>query len=630
MEQSIKKNGLINLLILLVVGAAAFGLARYGNALTGQIAAYFLGMGLLTAVISFFQMGLEDNERLEKMELDEMAKSRGASLFSAGESELLPARKAREQFERFFVPGFAIVLFILQAGGAYWLWRWLPQDKPEAIQEPLLVMAMFGLFFLALFLLGRYTAGLVRLEKRRLLSAAGNYLLFGAYLSALSAAAVATVEYGKFPYADVYAARALCVILTLVAVENILTLIFEIYRPRVKGKESRLLYDSRLIGLMSQPESLFSAAAHTLDYQFGFKVSETWLFQRFKEQLPMLLMAQGAILLLSTCFVFIEPGEQAMLERFGRLDSERPVLKPGGHLKLPWPIDRVYRYPTYRIQSFDIGFVRGGPEGKTESRVALWTQAHYQSETRMLVASREQEHAATVTPADEAEKSVPVSLLVVNVPVQFEVTNLLAWATNYIDSDQLLQNSATRDVVDYLAGKDLEQIMTTGREELANELRDRIQKHADELGLGVNIMFVGVQGIHPPTEVAKDFEDVVGALQEKEAKVLQAQGYQASTLPKARADATNRIHEATAYATRILATDTARAEQFNNQLLAYRAAPQFYVSRAYLQTLERGLVNTRLCIVGATNTDGVLILNLEDTIGRGVLEAGLQALQKPK
>ena len=73
-----------------------------------------------------------------------------------------------------------------------------------------------------------------------------------------------------------------------------------------------------LVGLLAQPESLFTTAAQALDYQFGFKVSETWFFRLLQKNLPLLLLAQLAVLLLSTCVVFMDAGEQAVLERFGR------------------------------------------------------------------------------------------------------------------------------------------------------------------------------------------------------------------------------------------------------------------------------------------------------------------------
>ena len=47
----------------------------------------------------------------------------------------------------------------------------------------------------------------------------------------------------------------------------------------MKGRITRALYDSRLVGVLAQPEGLVATAAQTLDYQFGFKVSETWFYQ---------------------------------------------------------------------------------------------------------------------------------------------------------------------------------------------------------------------------------------------------------------------------------------------------------------------------------------------------------------
>jgi len=62
------------------------------------------------------------------------------------------------------------------------------------------------------------------------------------------------------------------------AAETLISLVLEIYRPRVKGRIGPPLYESRTIGLLGQPEGIVSTVAHTLDYQFGFKVSETWFY----------------------------------------------------------------------------------------------------------------------------------------------------------------------------------------------------------------------------------------------------------------------------------------------------------------------------------------------------------------
>ena len=90
MERSIQKNGLINLLVLLAVGLGGLAVARYANSLAGQVNILFLGIGTLVAAVSWFQMRLEDRERLEKLELDELAKTHGGSALCACTSRSPP------------------------------------------------------------------------------------------------------------------------------------------------------------------------------------------------------------------------------------------------------------------------------------------------------------------------------------------------------------------------------------------------------------------------------------------------------------------------------------------------------------------------------------------------------------
>ena len=301
MERNIQKNGLVNLVAAVVIFIAAFVVTCYVNSLAGQACSIFLGLGVLVAFAGWFQMRLEENERLEKLEVEELARAKGEStLFEAKDAEVFPAQRAREQFEKFFVPGFGVLLFLLEAGGAWLLWRWIAKTtNGVAPDRAMASLSLFGIFALLLFLLGRFSVTIARLENHRLLRPGASFLLAGAYVCFVTALGIAGVK-AEFPKADFWLARALCVLLGLMAAEMLVTLLLEIYRPRVKGRIARPIYDSRLVGLLAQPESLFTTAAQALDYQFGFKVSETWFFQLLQKNLPLLLLAQLAVLLLST------------------------------------------------------------------------------------------------------------------------------------------------------------------------------------------------------------------------------------------------------------------------------------------------------------------------------------------
>jgi regulator of protease activity HflC (stomatin/prohibitin superfamily) len=622
MERSIQKNGLINLLALLAVGVAGLATARYANSLAGHVNILFLGIGVLVAAVSWFQMRLEDRERLEKLEFDELAKTHGGSaMFEARDAEVFPAQRSREQFERFFVPAFTVILFVLQAGGAWFLWRWLSKSTTVAdVKQPITGAALFGVFFLLLFLLGRFSATIARLERHLLLRPGASYLLFNAFVGLVVALGMVGV-WAAFPKVDYYVAHALCGVLALVGLETLVQLVLEIYRPRVKGKVERPLYESRLVGLLSQPEGLITTAAQALDYQFGFKVSDTWFYRFFEQALGWLLLLQVGALLLSTCFVFIEAGEEGLLEHFGKRMESRSPLGPGAHLKWPWPVDTVYRFRTEQIQTFYVGFAE--ESDKERERYVLWTQGH-RNETNFLVANRLQS-VPKITNEVSGRPTPPVSLLTVSVPVQFQITNLVAWAYNNEDAPGLLEDLGTREVVRYLVGADMDELMSSGREQASQTLKHRIQAAADQHNLGAQIIAVCLGDLHPPVKVAPEYEKVIAATQTKEAKILSARADDILTNALAGAQAVSIVDRAYSEQMAREVGALAQAALFTNQIPAFEAAPSVYRERAYLQTLVRATANARKYVLLTTNTHDVLTFDLQESIAQSLLNLNVPA-----
>ena len=620
MERNTQKNGLVNLMAAVMIFIAAFVVAVFVKSLAGQAASIFLGLGALVAFASWFQMRLEENERLEKLEMDELARSKGESaLFDAKASEVFPARRSREQFEKFFVPGFAVLLFLLQAGGAYLLWRWSGRTTAVIAPEKAMpALAVFAIFALLLFLIGRFSVTIARLGDFRLLRPGSSFLLAGAYVCAFTALGIAGIKTG-FPKADFWAARALCVLLGLMAVEMLLTLLLEIYRPRVRGKIARPLYESRVVGLLAQPESLLTTAAQTLDYQFGFKVSETWFFQLLEKNIAILILVQLAVLFLSTSVVFVDPGEQVVLEHFGKPRAQ--PLNSGAHWKWPWPVDMAYRYRTDEIQTFEVGFT---PDAQSRSETTiLWSVAHAK-EVNFLVGNRQ---LATVqngsAATNEFSKTPPVSLISVSIPVQFQITNVMDWAYKNAGQSNLLEDLAARDVVRFLAGADFLDVMSHTRLEAAQELQRQIQADANARGLGVKILFVGLEDIHPPVAVASDFENVVGAQQQMIAETNNAvaDAIRTNTMAGATAFAATNAAEANRIQLETLAW--ARAALFTNQIPAFEAAPSVYEQRAYFQMFADATKNARKYILLTTNNYDVFQFDLEDKIAPDLLNVNV-------
>ena len=634
-QQNSKKLGFINGLVLLVVTIAALFLALKAGSTVGLAGVVLLSIGTLISFLGFIQSHLIDRERVEALEMQELDRTQGnESLFAGAAEDAYPARNARRQFEKWVVPAFSVLVLIGQALGLWWIYGelkdWTGGPTPDGA---VLSIMFFGLFMVVLFMMGKYSAGLARMDGQELLRPGANYMLLGSVISAAAVLAQAASFFGYSAW-DKGITWVVFAVIAVSALENLVTLVLEIYRPRLDDKKARLLYDSRLIGLLGQPGGLVSTATQALDYQFGFKVSETWFYKYLEQKLALIIAIQVVVLFLSSSFVVIQQNEEAFLERFGKRNDH---LLPGFSFKLPWPIDKVYRYKTKKIQNFVLGVLDKDEAAKPNSgdpedvQVLLWTSQHNHGSSK----DPEQNYNMIVASSDVllntvASDSVPVNLLTVSIPVQYRINNLTNWVYNTDNAGSMLQKLSMRAVTRYLIGVDINELMGPGRTKAQEELKKDIQQQVDIQQLGAEIVFVGLQDIHPPvgqTEqskasggVAESYEKVnvaqlhsetnrLGALQYKAGKVPQARGAASELLAKARSESTNKVAKA-----------KAEAGRFDQQMSAFNAAPSVYKTRSKLDAFQRATKGVRKYILSDPANRDIINLELQDKLRSDLLD----------
>ena len=635
MEQKNSKNlGLINSLVLLLVTIGTLLLALKVDSTVGLAGAVLLGIGTLIGFFSFIQSHLIDRERVEALEMQELDRTRGnESLFAGAAEDAYPARNARRQFEKWVVPGFSLLVLLGQALGLWWIYGELGEWTAPAPAGALMSIMFSGLFMIVLFMMGTYSAGLARMDGQELLRPVANYMLLGSVVSTAVVIA-STASYFGTPAWDKGITWAVLTVLAVSALENLSALVLEIYRPRIDDKKARLLYDSRLIGLLGQPGGLISTASHALDYQFGFKVSETWFYKYLEQKLALIIAIQVVVLFLSSSFVVIQSNEEAFLERFGERSAH---LKPGFSFKLPWPIDKVYRYKTSEIQRFVLGVMDQNEEAKPNTgapedvEVLLWTTQHNHGSSK----DPEQNYNMIVASSDvllnaAASETVPLNLLTVSIPVQYRISNLTNWVYKTDNAGSLLQKLSMREVTRYLIGVDINELMGPGRTKAQEDLKKAIQQQADISELGAEIVFVGLQDIHPPVGkneqskatggVAESYEKVnvarlhsetnrLGALQYKAGKVPMARGLAAELVANARSESTNKV-----------ALAKAEAVRFSHQISAFNAAPSVYTTRSKLETFVEATRGARKYILSDPDNNDIINLELQDKLRSDLLD----------
>jgi regulator of protease activity HflC (stomatin/prohibitin superfamily) len=237
----------------------------------------------------------------------------------------------------------------------------------------------------------------------------------------------------------------------------------------------------------------------------------------------------------------------------------------------------------------------------------------HSKEELLLVGNRRQ---STVGEDENTERRTPpVSVLTVSLPLFFEISDLIDWAYNYEDPGAMLRDIATRRVVAYLASSDIGEVLASGRLEAAERLRQAVQAEADERKLGVLISYVGLQDIHPPVAVAPEYQSVVGAVQQKEAAILNARADAIRINANADAESFRLVAEAASFRQRAEVNAFARSALFTNQIPAFRAAPSVYLDRTYLQALVRATEGARKYVLLTTNTEDVIQFDLEQKLG---------------
>jgi len=454
------------------------------------------------------------------------------------------------------------------------------------------------------------------------------------------------------------------VLLVVLGIETVLNVVLDIYRPRLKDQYSRAAFDSRLLGVINEPGGILRSAADAIDYQFGFNVSQTWFYKLLEKAIAPLVLFAAVILYLLSCIVVVAPNEQAVIERFGNPltgTGEKRIAEPGFNWKWPWPIDTAYIYPTKRISEISIGFVPKADQVNLEP--LLWGETHYQEEYSLLVASEQTSEASA------AGGAVPVSLLIAAVPVQYRIKDLYSFLYNYgqrekrdgtivYEAEEMLKSICYRELTMFAASAKIEvddtksqdglqqSLLGAGRADAKRILTDRIQQAADKAGLGVEIMFLGLQGIHPPPTVASAYQQVVGAVQKKQALILHAQAqrnmilttlvgsiqdanelYSLATqyqqakrqgqsekveelaadldlaFTQARGEIYQTLRGSQSYAFEVATLAEATGLRFASQLKAYRAAERIYKHRLKMAVLEEALGNIRKYVVVADPND---------------------------
>ena len=576
-------------------------------------------------------------ENEEKLLLE---KRRDSRALNVEEDVRFTAGRSFENFRRYTpyvlaILGAVVVGVLLSVFHNYWsggrlTGKILPDNALHA------TVISFVMMLLSVFS-GAFFVGQSRLKSFRWLRPVGAWLLAG--FGVMFCAMIASLfTHNGMTRIDDLIARVIFWIFAVLGAEFVASFVIEFYRPRTL-KEQRPIFESRLLALFTEPGGVMRNIASALDYQFGFKVSGTWLYSFLERSFFPLVLVWAVILWGFTMIHEVGPSEVGVRETFGRVTEEK-LLEPGIYWTLPWPMGTVKRFSCTEIQQVVVGELHdekgddGQPSKKAADSVVLWTNPHGGDDNNFIVAVAP-EHTEQQPEADEKQvdgnKSVDVSISFIRmvIPIQYRIRpdGVFDYAYRNANPVETLTRIGQQAATEYLASSSMQEVMSTGRVEAQEAMRKRVQLLADHHDLGIEVMSVVILDAHPPVEkVAPAYQNVIGAMEERETTVLKAQEYSVKTVPAAEAQAAEILSRAGAY--KFTTTTVAAAEngRFQSQLSAYNVMPSMFRLRLYLDFLENDCSEIRKFVLSSGIRNEIYELNFEKNERLDLIDADITSL----
>jgi membrane protease subunit HflK len=275
----------------------------------------------------------------------------------------------------------------------------------------------------------------------------------------------------------------------------------------------------------------------------------------------------------------VELEEEGVLLTLGEYSGLR---QSGIHLKWPAPIQTVIKIPTKRELEMEFG-----QRAKTSSNRRVG-RSEVEEESLMLTGD--------------------LNVAVVPWKTQYRIAEpdkFLFKVKDPIGTFRDMNEAVMREVI---GDRSVNEVLTTGRQEIASKMEDKLQKMCDQYENGIKINRILLQKVLPPKQVQDAFNEVNTAEQEKEKMINQALGDYNKIIPRARGEAEQTVQQAEGYAMDRINRAKGDISLFEDLLKAYKKAPEVTKNRIYLETMADVYPNVKQKIILDKELEGVLPL----------------------
>lgn len=302
----------------------------------------------------------------------------------------------------------------------------------------------------------------------------------------------------------------------------------------------------------------------------------------------------GAVILLAWFLgglFIVNPAEEAVILRFGKYST---VMQPGLHWIARF-IDKKYLVDVRKIYSFSL---EGDFLTKSSEQNDLQNQYTVESTKKL-------------TSADQSKNLVNVELT-----VQYRISDPRRYLFNVVDPDGTIKSVAAGALSDMVGQMKLDEVLTTGRENLSSGVMERIKSVLAPYNIGLEVVAVTLRKVQAPNQVREAFNDVNRADQDKATYIQQAQAYASKVVPLAQGVAARTLADANAYQQKVTLNAEANIAKYQALLKVYSTAPEVTKQRMYIETMQHILQKTSKVLVDVNAGNNLIYLPIDKLLSQ--------------
>lgn len=280
------------------------------------------------------------------------------------------------------------------------------------------------------------------------------------------------------------------------------------------------------------------------------------LARRRRRLLAVVLLGVAAAGWIAGGVYAVANGSSAVIRRFGRLAE--PRVGPGLHLALPPGIDTVAKVKTGEVLRQQVAGEGGAP--------------------------------LQFVTGDE-------NLIETTIVVQYRLTSPGSYLFRSEDPTALLTQAVRAALVDEIARRPVDDVLTSGKASIQSEVRRKAQAMLQSYGAGLSLVAVSLQAVTPPAEAAAAFLEVNDARAQAARAVNDAESRRETSFNLARGRAEREQDDARIWADARLQKARGAASRFDQVLAQARLTPEQTRTDFYLDTVRKVLPRARIVLL---------------------------------